>query len=45
MKTNKELNTEHDRRQMERVRPAPKPYDFKALEQVIKQWVTSNESA
>jgi hypothetical protein len=43
MKTNKELNTEHDRRQMERVRPAPKAYDFAPLEKVIKQWVTGNE--
>ena len=43
MKTNKELNTEHDRRQVERVRPAPKAYDYKELEAVIRQWVLTNE--
>jgi hypothetical protein len=43
MKTNKEKNQEHDRRQVERVRPAPKAYDYKELEAVIRQWVTKNE--
>ena len=43
MKTNKELNTEHDRRQTERVRPAPVAYEFEALEAVVRQWVATNE--
>ena len=45
MKTNKEKNLEHDRRQVERVRPAPKAYDFKELEAVIRKWMTMNEQA
>jgi len=39
MKTNKEKNTEHDRRQQERVRPAAKAYDFKPLEQAMRKWI------
>jgi len=38
MKTNKEKNQEHDQRQKERVRPAPKHYEFEALEAAIRQW-------
>jgi len=38
MKTNKEKNLEHDQRQKERVRPAPKHYEFEALEAAIRQW-------
>jgi hypothetical protein len=42
-KNNRELNQEHDQRQSERVRPTQPSYDFKALEAVIRQWVTMNE--
>jgi hypothetical protein len=42
MKTNKELNTEHDRRQKERVRPAPKEYQWQGLEAVIRQWILNS---
>jgi hypothetical protein len=42
-KTNKELNTAHDARMQERVRPAPREYQWQELEKVIRQWVTKNE--
>ena len=45
MKTNKQLNTEHDQREQERVRPKDATYDFKPLEEVVRQWVTTNEQA
>ena len=45
MKTNKELNTAHDAKQTDRVRPKQLEYDFKPLEAVIRQWVTTNEQA
>jgi hypothetical protein len=38
MKTNKELNQAHDQRQAERVRPKQPAYDFKPLEQAMKEW-------
>jgi len=38
MKTNKELNQEHDRKQAERVRPKQAEYDFKPLEQAMREW-------
>jgi len=40
MKTNREKNTAYDKSQVDRVRPAVKPYNFKPLEDVIRQWVT-----
>jgi len=43
MKTNKELNTEHDQKQTDRVRPKQSEYDFTALEAVIRQWVKAHE--
>jgi hypothetical protein len=44
MKTNKEKNTEHERKELMRVRPKQAvAYDFEALTRVIKQWVTKNE--
>jgi hypothetical protein len=43
MKTNKEKNKEHEGRELLRVRPKQFVYDFKALEAVIRQWVTKNE--
>ena len=39
MKTNKETNTEHDKKELMRVRPKQSAYDFKSLEAVIRQWV------
>ena len=45
-KTNKELNTEHDRRMKERVRPAPREYQWEALDAIIRQWkARSSEQA
>ena len=43
-KTNKEKNQAHDARMKDRVRPAPKEYDFKELEAIVRQW-RSDESA
>jgi hypothetical protein len=43
MKTNKELNTAYDARQKEKVRPAQPVYEFKALEAVIRSWITGNK--
>jgi hypothetical protein len=39
-KTNKELNTEHDRKEILRVRPKEQRYDFKPLEEAIRGWFT-----
>jgi hypothetical protein len=39
-KTNKELNTEHDRKEILRVCPKEQRYDFKPLEEAIKGWFT-----
>jgi hypothetical protein len=41
MKTNREKNTEHDNKEV--IRPKAKNYEFKELEAVIRQWVTTNE--
>ncbi len=38
-KTNRQLNTEHDQRMAERVRPKQPDYDFAPLEAVVRQWV------
>ena len=44
MKTNRDKNTEHDKREILRVRPKMDgKYDFAPLEAVIRQWVTMNE--
>jgi len=43
MKTNRELNTEHDRKEILRVRPKQAKYDFAPLDAVIRQWVKGNE--
>jgi hypothetical protein len=45
MKTNKEKNQAHDARMKERVRPAPKEYQWEALEAAIRQWKLNNEQA
>jgi hypothetical protein len=43
MKTNKEKNIEHDRKELLRVRPKQAAYDFKPLGAVIRQWITGNQ--
>jgi hypothetical protein len=43
MKTNRDKNKEHDSREILRVRPKQAPYEFKALEDVIRSWVTGNK--
>ena len=43
MKTNRELNTEYDAKMKERIRPKEPVYNWKPLEEVIRQWVTKNE--
>jgi hypothetical protein len=47
MKTNKQLNQEHDARMAERVRPKGPEYNFEPLESVIRKWVQekANEQA
>jgi hypothetical protein len=44
-KTNKEKNLAHDARMQERVRPAPKEYQWEELDKIIRNWVTKNEQA
>jgi len=41
MKTNKEKNIAHDAR--DHIRPKQPVYDFKALQAVIRQWITGNK--
>ncbi len=38
-KTNRELNQDYDKKQKERVRPKEPNWNFKPLEDVIRQWV------
>jgi len=40
-KTNKEKNQAHDARMQERVRPAPKEYDWAELERIMHTWRTN----
>lgn len=42
MKTTREKNQTYDKAQADKVRPALKPYDFKPLEAVIRQWITES---
>jgi hypothetical protein len=37
-KTNRELNTEHVKRELLRVRPKQTGYDFAPLEEAIRKW-------
>jgi hypothetical protein len=39
MKSNKEKNIEYDARMQARVRPKPREFDYKPLEDVIRQWI------
>ena len=43
MKTNRQLNTEHDQREQDKVRPKQPTYNFKTLEEVVRKWVKQNE--
>ena len=43
MKTNKEKNTEHAARVQDQIRPKPPVYDFKALQAVIRSWITGSK--
>jgi hypothetical protein len=43
MKTNRDKNKEHDGRELLRVRPKQAAYNFKALEAVIRTWVTGSK--
>jgi len=41
-KTNREKNTEHDRKEILRVRPKQAGnYEFTALQEVVRKWVLS----
>jgi hypothetical protein len=42
-KNNRTLNQEHERRQEGRVRPKQPVYDFKPLEDVVRQWITATK--
>ena len=37
-KNNRTLNQEHELRELMRVRPKQPTYDFKPLEEVVRQW-------
>jgi hypothetical protein len=44
MKTNKELNTAHDAKMQERMRPKQPEYNWEPLDAVIKQWKAKAQS-
>jgi hypothetical protein len=39
-KTNREKNIEHEKKELLRVRPKQPAYEWKALQDVIHQWIT-----
>jgi len=44
MKTNKEKNIEHERKELMRVRPKQAvTYDFAPIEAVIRKWITGSK--
>jgi len=43
MKTNRELNEAFDKKQTERVRPKQPEYNWKPLEDVIRQWIARSK--
>ena len=43
MKTNKELNTEYDARQKDKVRPSQPVYQFRELEAIVRQWIVGSK--
>lgn len=45
-KTNRQLNQEHEKKQLMRVRPKDGPqYDAKPLEEVVNQWIRNSLKA
>jgi hypothetical protein len=44
MKTNKELNTAHDARMQERMRPKQPEYNFKPLEDAIRAMILNSKA-
>jgi hypothetical protein len=44
MKTNKEKNLEYDAKMAERMRPKQTEYNWKPLEEVIRQWVLNSKA-
>mgnify|MGYP003338003471 FL=1 len=42
MKTNRELNTAHDQRQSQRVRPKRGNYNWEPLDSVIRLWAKAS---
>ena len=43
MKTNRELNTEYDKKQQEKVRPKEVEYNWKPLQDVIHSWIAKSK--
>jgi hypothetical protein len=43
MKTTRELNTAHEAKQADRLRPQKPVYDFAPLEAVMRQWIKAHE--
>jgi len=43
MKTTREKNQEHDAKELAKVRPKDPEYSYKALEDVIRQWVVTSK--
>jgi hypothetical protein len=43
MKTNREKNQEHDAKELAKIRPKEPQYNYKPLEDVIRQWVVNNK--
>jgi len=43
MKTNRELNTEHDAKEGAKVRPKQPSFNYKPLEAVIRQWILASK--
>jgi hypothetical protein len=39
MKTNRELNQEHDQRQQAKIRPKQTEYQFEELQAIVNQWI------
>jgi hypothetical protein len=44
MKTNKELNTAHDAKMRERMRPKQPEYDYKPLEDAIRAMILNSKA-
>jgi hypothetical protein len=43
MKTNREKNTEHDKKELLRVRPKQPNYQWKELEAIVRQWAVNGK--